>query len=135
MLDTNVVIHTIRNRPQEARRMFNRHEGDLSMSAVTLMELLYGAEKSEQRERNLRDVASFAARLEVLPYDSDAAAHTGRIRAELARLGEPIGPYDTMIAGHARSRGLTVVTAKTREFDRVPGLVVENWIAPPEQSR
>lgn len=71
----------------------------------------------------------------MLPYGSDAAAHTGRIRAELAPLGEPISPYDTMIAGYARSRGLTVVTANTREFDRVPGLVVENWVAPPEESR
>ena len=130
MLDTNVVIHTIRNRPEEVRRMFTLQQGRICVSTVTLMELVYGAERSGQPDRNLRDVESFSARLDVLPYDLEAANHTGRIRAELARMGKPIGPYDAMIAGHARSRGLTVVTANTREFERVPGLVVENWIAP-----
>lgn len=128
MLDTNVVIYTIRNRPEEVRRMFTLQQGRICVSTVTLMELIYGAERSTQPHRNLRDVEAFSARLDVLPYDLDAASHTGRIRAELARSGEPIGPYDAMIAGHARSRGLTVVTANTREFERVPGLVVENWV-------
>ncbi len=109
--------------------MFTSQQGSICISTVTLMELVYGAEKSAQSHRNLRDVESFSARLDVLPYDRHAASHTGRIRAELARSGEPIGPYDAMIAGHARSQGLTVVTANTREFERVPGLVVENWVA------
>ena len=130
MLDTNVVIHTIRNRPEEVRRMFTLQQGRICVSTVTLMELVHGAERSGQPDRNLRDIESFSARLDVLAYDLEAANHTGRIRAELARLGKPIGPYDTMIAGHARSRGLTVVTANTGEFECVPGLVVENWIAP-----
>lgn len=67
----------------------------------------------------------FASRLEVLEYDEPAASHTGQLRAELARSGTPIGPYDQLIAGHARSRGLIVVTNNRREFDRVPGLRVE----------
>lgn len=92
------------------------------------MELVYGAEKSSQPERNLRVLEGFAQRLEVLPYDAAAAMHTGQIRAELARAGTPIGPYDQMIAGHARSLGLVVVTNNTREFDRVAGLRVENWV-------
>ncbi|CAM3439493.1 tRNA(fMet)-specific endonuclease VapC [Halomonas lysinitropha] len=91
------------------------------------MELIYGAEKSTHPERNLHSIEGFAARLEVLQYDADAAAHTGQLRAELAKAGAPIGPYDQMIAGHARSRGLVVVTNNIREFERVPGLRLEDW--------
>lgn len=94
------------------------------------MELIYGAEKSSDPERNLADVEGFAARLEVLDYEQAAAAHSGQIRAELARVGRPIGPFDTMIAGHARSRGLTVITNNLREFDRVVALRVEDWVSP-----
>ena len=94
------------------------------------MEPIYGAEKSANPERNLADVEGFAARLDVLPYDEHAAAHTGELRAELARVGKPIGPYDQMIAGHARSRGLVLVTNNVREFERVPGLRVEDWVNP-----
>ena len=92
------------------------------------MELIYGAEKSSNPGRNLADVEGFAARLEVLKYDQDAAAHTGQLRAELAKAGTPIGPYDHMIAGHARSQGLILVTNNLREFNRVPGLRVEDWV-------
>ena len=129
MLDTNVATHTIRNRPNEVRAKFVAQQGRMCISTVTLMELIYGAEKSAQTERNLRDIEGFASRLTVLPYDREAAVHTGRIRAELARAGTPIGPYDQMIAGHARSRGLIVVTANTDEFRRVPGISVEDWTA------
>ena len=129
MLDTNVVIHTIRHRPSEVRAKFIAQQGRMCISTITLMELVYGAEKSDRPDRNLRDIEAFASRLRILPYDHDAAVHTGRIRAELARAGTPIGPYDQMIAGHARSRGLTVVTANTREFNRVPGISVEDWAA------
>ncbi|EHF08502.1 hypothetical protein HMPREF1030_05899 [Pseudomonas aeruginosa] len=102
----------------------------MCISTVTLMELIYDAEKSSNPERNLLDVEGFAARLEVIKYDKDAAVHTGQLRAELARLGKQIGPYDQMIVGHARSQGLIVVTNNRREFDRVPGLRVEDWVAP-----
>lgn len=85
------------------------------------------AEKSASPERNLAVVEGFAARLEVLTYDDIAAIHTGQLRAELARNGTPIGPYDQLIAGHARSRGLIIVTNNRREFDRVDGLRVEDW--------
>jgi tRNA(fMet)-specific endonuclease VapC len=130
MLDTNICIFTIKNKPQIVREAFNLHDGQLCISAVTLMELIYGAENSAAPEKNLAVVESFAARLEVLPFDNDAAAHTGMIRSELARAGTPIGPYDYMIAGHARSRGLIVVTNNLREFERVPGLRVEDWVHP-----
>lgn len=128
MLDTNICIFTIKNRPQEVREAFKRHHGQMCISTVTLMELIYGAEKSSNPERNLADVEGFAARLEVLRYDPEAAAHTGQLRAELVREGKQIGPYDQMIAGHARSRGLILVTNNRREFDRVPGLRVEDWV-------
>jgi tRNA(fMet)-specific endonuclease VapC len=127
MLDTNICIFTIKNRPQRVRDAFNRHHGQLCMSSVSLMELIYGAEKSASPERNLAVVEGFAARLEVLSYDEIAATHTGQLRAELARNGTPIDPYDQLIAGHARSRGLIVVTNNRHEFDRVAGLRVEDW--------
>lgn len=127
MLDTNICIFTVKNRPQHVREAFNRHHGQLCMSSVSLMELIYGAEKSAAPEKNLSVIEGFAARLEVLAYDQIAAAHTGQLRAELARGGTPIGPYDQLIAGHARSRGLILVTNNRREFDRVPGLRVEDW--------
>lgn len=128
MLDTNICIFTIKNRPEQVRAAFKRHHGQLSISTITLMELIYGAEKSSHPERNLADVEGFAARLEVLSYDRHAAAHSGQLRAELARIGKPIGPYDQMIAGHARSQGLILVTNNLREFERVPGLRVEDWV-------
>lgn len=127
LLDTNICIFTIKNKPQAVRDAFNRHHGQLCISSVTLMELIYGAEKSAAPERNLAVVEGFAARLEVLPYDAGAAAHTGQLRAELAKAGTPIGPYDQMIAGHARSLGLILVSNNLREFERVPGLRLEDW--------
>jgi tRNA(fMet)-specific endonuclease VapC len=128
MLDTNICIFTIKNKPAWVREAFNLHHGQLCISTITLMELIYGAEKSSAPEKNLAVVEGFAARLEVLSYGSNAAAHTGMIRAELARAGTPIGPYDQMIAGHARAEGLVVVTNNLKEFDRVAGLRVEDWV-------
>ena len=91
------------------------------------MELIYGAEKSQAPERNLAIIEGFVSRLDVLDYDAQAAIHTGQIRAELARKGTPVGPYDQMIAGHARSRGLIVVTNNLREFESIPGIRTEDW--------
>jgi tRNA(fMet)-specific endonuclease VapC len=131
MLDTNICIYTVKNRPQQVREAFNRHYGQMCISSVSLMELIYGAERSAMPERDLSVIEGFAARLEVLNYDQAAASHTGQLRAELARSGTPIGPYDQLIAGHARSHGLILVTNNRREFDRVPGLRVEDWTAAP----
>lgn len=128
MLDTNIVIYTMKNRPEEVREAFNAHELELCISTVTLMELLYGAEKSSNQVKNTRIIEAFAARLIVLDYDTAAAQHTGQIRAELAKIGKPIGPYDQMIAGHARSVGLILVSNNVTEFERVAGLRLENWI-------
>lgn len=130
MLDTNICIYTFRQKPQHVRQMFNEHTGWLCISSITLMELIYGAEKSASPHSNLSVVEGFVARLEVLDYNADAAAHTGEIRAELGRRGATIGPYDSQIAGHARALALVLVTNNVREFDRVDGLRIENWADP-----
>ncbi|MGQ0619194.1 MAG: type II toxin-antitoxin system tRNA(fMet)-specific endonuclease VapC [Panacagrimonas sp.] len=129
LLDTNLCIATIREKPGGVRAAFNRHHTQMCISSVTVMELLYGVELSAQAQRNLAEVEGFIARLDVLDYDSAAAAHTAQIRAELKKTGMQIGPYDQMIAGHARSRGLVVVTHNTKEFQRVAGLRIEDWMA------
>jgi tRNA(fMet)-specific endonuclease VapC len=127
MLDTNILIYAIRNRPKKVREAFKKHADYLAMSAVTLGEMIYGAERSVQVARNLEDIEALAARMDVLPFDYQAAIHFGQVRTEFMKTGKPIGPYDLMIAGHARSLGLILVTNNMREFKRVPGLRVENW--------
>ncbi len=128
MLDTNIVIYVIKHRPLEALEAFNLHAGQMCMSSITLAELLHSAEKSAKPEHNLRQVEDFVSRLEVLNYDSNAAAHYGDIRTDLERKGTPIGVNDLHIAGHARSIGLTLVTNNQREFERVESLRLANWI-------
>ena len=129
LLDTNLCIRVIRDRPVGLRPRFNTEATSLCISDVVLYELFYGAEKSARPAENRQVVEQFTARLSVLPYDSDAAAHSAHIRTNLERRGLPIGAYDLMIAGHARSRGLVVVTGNLREFDRVEGLRSEDWLA------
>ena len=128
MLDTNICIYTTKNQPPQVREAFIRHQDQLCVSTVTAMELIFGAEKSAAPEKNLAVIEAFLARLAVLDYDLHAAEHSGQLRAELQKIGKPIGPYDQMIAGHARSLGLIVVTNNEREFNRVTGLRVENWV-------
>ena len=94
-----------------------------------LTELRHEAAKSQRPVETRREVERFVARLEVLPFDVDAAAHAADIRAALERQGQGIGGYDVLIAGHARSRGLVVVTGNLREFRRVEGLRCEDWLA------
>lgn len=128
LLDTNLCIRVLRDRPQSVRERFNAEADGLSISTIVLTELLYGAAKSARSVENRTAVERFAARLEVLPFDADAAAHAGDIRATLERQGRSIGSYDVLIAGHARSRGLIVVTGNLGEFDRVDGLRCEDWM-------
>ena len=128
LLDTNLCIRVLRDRPAGLRGRFNAEADSLCISDVVLYELMFGAEKSARPVQNRTDVERFAARLSVLPFDSAAAAHTAEIRATLERQGTPIGSYDVMIAGSARSRGLIVVTGNLREFNRVDGLRSEDWL-------
>jgi tRNA(fMet)-specific endonuclease VapC len=128
MLDTNICIYVLKNHPPQLRDTFIQHTGQLCISAITLAELLYGAEKSAMTDRNLENIEGFVARLEVLPFAEKSAAHYGQIRAELEQAGTVIGPYGLMIAGHARSEGLVLVTNNQREFERVAGLRLDNWV-------
>jgi len=127
MIDTNIAIYTLKNRPAKVRAAFNKHSGEMCLSTISLGELIFGAEKSARVEHNLTVIEGFAARLKVESFNTQAAVHFGQLRAELAKSGKLIGPYDMMIAGHARAMGLILVTNNRREFDRVPGLRVENW--------
>jgi tRNA(fMet)-specific endonuclease VapC len=128
LLDTNIVIYVIKRRPREVLEVFNRHHGHMAVSAITLAELVHGAEKSQFPARNLNVVEDFCSRLAVLPYTLEAAYHYGAIRAALESKGQTIGVNDLHIAAHARSQGLTLVTNNLREFERVPGVLVENWV-------
>jgi tRNA(fMet)-specific endonuclease VapC len=128
MLDTNICIYVIKNRPAALRERFDQLAERLCISTITLGDLRYGVEKSGRRAQNLRAVEQFAARLEVMPFSAKAATHFGQIRAELEQAGTPCGVYDTLIAAHARSEGLLLVTDNIREFQRIPGLRVDNWV-------
>jgi len=128
LLDTNIAIYVIKRRPPEVLERFNRHAGQLCMSRISQAELFHGVEKSDRAEQNRRVVADFFSRLTVLDYHEKAAAHYGDIRADLEKKGTPIGVNDLHIAGHARSEGLTLVTNNLKEFERVDGLLLENWV-------
>lgn len=114
-------------RPPQTAAVFNPHAGRMAVSAITLAELMHGAEKSTRPAANLAVVEDFCSRLEVLDYGQKAAQHYGQIRAALELAGTPFGVNDLHIAAHARSEGLVVVTNNRREFDRVPALQVEDW--------
>jgi tRNA(fMet)-specific endonuclease VapC len=129
MLDTNLCIRVLRDRPPAVRDRFNREADGLCISSIVLMELLYGAERSTRPEHHRRAVEDFAARLDILTFDAPAAAHAAEIRADLQRRGQKIGAYDLQIAGHARSQGLVVVTGNLTDFRRVDGLRSEDWLA------
>jgi tRNA(fMet)-specific endonuclease VapC len=128
LLDTNVCIHIIRKRPPEVLRRFERYEvGEVGVSSITIAELSYGVEKSSRPTQNRVALGGFLLPLEIVAFGPEAAAAYGRIRATLERAGTPIGPLDTLIAAHALSLGVTLVTNNTREFERVPGVRVEDW--------
>lgn len=129
LLDTNIAIFVIRQRPPQVATMFHQHAGRMGLSAITLAELMHGAEKSARPAANLAVVEDFCSRLELLAYGQRAAQHYGQIRAALELAGTPIGVNDLHIAAHARSEGLVVVTNNRREFERVPALLVEDWAA------
>lgn len=127
LLDTDIVIYTMKNKPSVVRKAFENYHEEIAISSVTLMELYFGVERSAEKSRNLKSVEGLVARLTVIDFDSYAASHTGDIRACLAKIGRPIGPYDAMIAGHARSRGFILVSNNEKEYERVQGLRLENW--------
>lgn len=127
MLDTNMCIYAQKqNSSVLAKIRENRREG-LAVSAITLAELEYGVKASAAPEKNTVALLKFLTVAEILPFDGKAATEYGKIRADLRRRGTPIGNMDMLIAAHAKSEGLIIVTHNTREFERVDGLQLEDW--------
>lgn len=128
MLDTNIVIFVIKKRSADIIKRFLEHEPeDICISSITYAELLHGVENSNAREKNKLALTMFLSGIQIVPFDMAAAEAYGRIRADLQKKGTPIGPMDTLIAAHAKSLGLIVVTNNTREFSRVQDLDLEDW--------
>ena len=131
LLDTNACIGLLNgDRPALVARVEATDPRRLALCSVVKAELVYGAMRSARAAANLRLLDRFFAPFVSLPFDDDAARHAGEIRADLVRAGTPIGPNDLLIAAIARRAGLIVVTANTREFERVVGLGVEDWATP-----
>ena len=129
MLDTNICIYIIKHKPEKViDRFLKLDPKDICISSITFAELSYGAEKSLAKIKNHIALTLFLSNLEIKSFDMKAAEEYGYVRAELEAKGLPIGPLDTEIAAHARSLGLILVTNNTREFERVEGLKVENWV-------
>jgi tRNA(fMet)-specific endonuclease VapC len=128
LLDTNIVIYVLKRRPKEVLEIFNTNASRMAISSITLSELIYGAEKSANVDKNLEAIEEFISHLEVLPYEAKASQHYGQIKAALEKRGEIIGENDIHIAAHTISQGLILVTNNLREFKRVPNLALENWV-------
>lgn len=129
LLDTSICIELIRGRAMAVRsRLRRRKVGTVGISAITLAELQFGVARSSDQARNTIALAHFCAPLEICPFDHLAATAYGEVRTVLAQAGTPIGPLDTLIAAHGVALRATVVTKNEREFRRVPGLRVENWL-------
>lgn len=129
MLDTNICIYAIKNKPEKVLNTLKEKLNDgICISAITLAELAHGVEKSAARDKNRAALLRFLSILTVLPFDDLAAAEYGEVCADLQRKGTPIGTMDMLIAAHAKTEGLILVTNNTREFERVQGLTLENWV-------
>jgi len=129
MLDTNICIYLIKKKPLQVinkLRMFSIL--DIGISSITLSELEYVVAKSSRPAQNRDALSNFLAPLEIIPYDDRAASHYGDIRAYLEKNGQPIGAMDMLLAAHARSLSITLVTNNTREFEKIPQLLLENWV-------
>ncbi len=129
MLDTNICIYIISARPPSVIERFNSFAvGEIGISVITLAELEYGVTKSLQPRRNREALKRFVSPLEVAAFDAEATMAYGSVRTVLEKRGTPIGAMDLLIAAHAVSLGVALITNNTREFTRVPGLRVENWV-------
>lgn len=129
LLDTNICIYLIKKKPLTLVQLLQtKNPKEVGISSVTLGELNYGVEKSQRKETNSTVLLGFLAPMQVFPFDYAAAMNFGRIRAELEKKGTVIGPFDLMIAAHALALKAVLVTNNIREFKRVRGLNVENWV-------
>jgi tRNA(fMet)-specific endonuclease VapC len=129
MLDANLCIRVLRDRPAAIGERFKSETSQLAISTIVLHELLYGAARSNRHDAQRANVEEFAAHLSVLDFDQAASDHAADIKAALAKAGNLIGPNDLLIAGHARSPGVKLITSNLREFSRVDGLRCEDWLA------
>jgi tRNA(fMet)-specific endonuclease VapC len=130
MLDTNICIYLIRRKPPQVLERFAPLSfGDVGVSTITVAELQYGVQKSQRPEQNRQALEQFLIPLIIADFDQDAAIAYGIVRATLEQQGKPIGSLDTLIAAHALSLDVTLVTNNLREFARVPDLQVANWAA------
>ena len=130
MLDTNICIYIIKQQPVAVLKRFLEYQiGDIGISSITLSELRYGVAKSTHQEKNTKALDEFITPLEVVSFDEEAAHIYGDIRATLEKAGTPIGAMDMLIAAHAVSLGIPLVTNNTREFVRIPTLNIIDWIA------
>ncbi len=131
LLDTNICIYIIKKHSPEILKRFRKHSPqDVAISTITLFELQYGVEKSQYRQRSEDALAKFLLPLNLIDLDHLAAVEAAAIRAQLEKKGISIGPYDLLIAGLARSRDMTLVTNNIKEFKRIVGLRLENWVGP-----
>lgn len=129
MLDTNICIYLIKHQPREVKEKFQGIAlGEIAVSTVTVAEMMYGVEKSQYKDKNNAALLAFLAPLEIVDFDFAAAQQYGAVRAYLEKFGKPIGAYDLMIAAHALSLGLVLVTNNEQEFQQVSDLMVENWV-------
>jgi tRNA(fMet)-specific endonuclease VapC len=135
MLDSSFCIDVMRDKTQSLRDKFKINSNQMAISTIVLHELYYGAANSPELDHARAKVEKFCAGVSVLDFDDSAAAHAGEIRSDLRRKGQTIGGYDTLIAGHARSLGLTVVTGNLKEFTRVDGLRCEDWLAETKEAQ
>ena len=134
LLDTNICIYIAKHNPPAVRARFEQQRADaLAMSVVTLGELQHGAEKSQARAKALAVLQQLQSAIQVMPMTQAAGQHYGQIRSALERAGQPIGNNDLRIAAHARAEGWVLVTNNEREFCRVEGLTVENWVTSDKQ--
>lgn len=129
LLDTNICIYLIKRKPPEVlQRFLQLSPGSVFISSVTTSELYYGAQKSQRVQTNLEALNHFLLSFRIVDYDESASFLYGELRADLEKRGQPIGPLDMMIAAHALSLDVPLVTNNTKEFERVKGLKLENWV-------
>ena len=129
LLDTNICIYLIKQKPPEVLQKFNAYQvGDIGISSITVAELEFGVQKSQFIQKNQQALEQFLIPLHIVNFDRAAAIIYGDIRATLEKQGTPIGSLDTLIAAHAISLGVTLITNNTKEFSRVPNLKLDNWV-------
>ena len=130
LLDTNICIYLIKQKPPEVLQKFNTYQvGDIGISSISVAELKFGVQKSQFTNKNDRALEKFLLPLQIVDFNRAAADTYGTVRAMLEKKGTPIGSLDTLIAAHALSLGVILITHNEKEFNRVPNLKLDNWVS------